>query len=51
MFNQLLIDLYLINDLTIYRANIVYEKEAIYELLKVSKIFVKFSNYGLTVSL
>ena len=47
MFNQSLTDLYLINHLTIYRANIVHQKEAIYELLKESKIFINFNNYGL----
>ena len=46
-FNQLLTDLYLINHLTIYRANIAHQKEATYELLKESKICIKFSNYGL----
>ena len=46
-FNQLLTDLYLINYLTIYRANIVHQKEAIYELLKESKIFTKFNIYDL----
>ena len=43
IFNQSLIDLYLINYLTIYRANIAHQKEAIYELLKESKIFTKFN--------
>ena len=46
-FNQSLTDLYLINHLTIYRANIAHQKENTYELLKESKIFIKFSNYGL----
>ena len=47
LFNQSLTEVYLINHLTIYRANIVHQKEAIYELLKESKVFIKFSNYGL----
>ena len=46
-FNQSLTHLYLINYLTIYRANIAHQRKAIYELLKESKIFIKFSNYGL----
>ena len=41
-----LTELYLINCLTIYGANITYQKEAIYEL-KESKIFTKFNIYGL----
>ena len=45
--NQSLTDLYLINHLTIYRTNIAHQKEAIYELLKESKIFTKFNIYGL----
>ena len=40
-------DLYLINHLTIYRANIVHQKEVIYELLKESKIFIEFNIYDL----
>ena len=47
MFNQFLTDLYLLNHLTIYRANIAPQKEAIYELLKESKILIKSSNSGL----
>ena len=32
---------------TIYIANVVHQKEAIYELLKESEIFTKFNIYGL----
>ena len=38
ILNQSLTDLYLINHLTNYRANIVHQKEAIYELFKELKI-------------
>ena len=40
-FNQLLTDLYSINHLTVYMAIVVHQKDAIYELLKESKIFTK----------
>ena len=35
------------NDLTIYRAHIVYQKEPIYEFSKESKNFHKFNKYNL----
>ena len=46
-FNQLLTDLYFINCLIIYRAYIAHQNEAIYGLLKESKIFIKFNIYVL----
>ena len=46
-FNQLFTDLYSINCLTIYMANTAHQMEAIYELLKESKISTKCNIYGL----
>ena len=47
ILNHSLTDLYLINCLIVYRANIVHQKEAIYRLLNESKIFIKFCIYNL----
>ena len=47
MFNMSLTDIYLTNCLIIYSANIVHQKESTYGLFKESKIFIKFSNYGM----
>ena len=46
-FNQSLIDLYLINHLTIYRANKAHQKEAIYGLFKEFNFFINLNKYGL----
>ena len=40
-FNLLLFDLYSVNHLTVCRAKIVHQKEAIYGLFKEFKIFTK----------
>ena len=46
-FNQSLIDLYLINHLNVYRANIAHQKKTIYGLFKEFKILPKFNKHGL----
>ena len=46
-FNQSLTDFYSINHLTIYRANIAHQNEAMYELSKKSKFFINLNKYGL----
>ena len=43
-FNQSLTDLYLINCLTDYRANIAHQKKVLYGLFKEFKIFINLIN-------